>query len=273
MKWDAKQWRKIGIGLLVVALAMIGAACGKKEPAPQEQTQAAGQEAMRVQDKWMTQGDYAPCTEAVRQQLIQAVDAVEVQPSYQIGLYSDDHANLAMFDGEICGQDAHFSFRRNNEENAWEFFVIGDRFYPQNGDGVIDNGPDSRAEGEKLYKPLFSDIRVSLKQALNGEMKDLGAADFNGTPVHKYDFRAVVPDQDAGVLTATLEIHEAKGVLVHAVIGQGIGSDASPRRFAKLYREIAVDKIGAVKPVKLPEGVTITPREPEDIEMTKPELR
>ncbi|NTV53497.1 MAG: hypothetical protein HGA76_10880, partial [Candidatus Firestonebacteria bacterium] len=163
------------------------------------------------------------------------------------------------FDGETNQGDYHFRFNHNRQEVPVEFFILGDRYYSQEGDGLLDNGPKSRGTGERLFMPLLSEVRAALRQLARGDIKDLGTAVYEGIPVHKYDLKLGLPGNPPEVLTATVEIDEARGVLLHALLGNGLGAESSEKRFVKYYRELAITKIGAVGSLSLPAGVPVTP--------------
>ena len=252
--------------LALLGTAMIcGAACAKKKPAVQTDTGAMekmkaetrAEEAKR--DAWMTQGVFVAGKTEWQAKITQAVEKTEALTNFQMGLYSDAHGSSLEFDGELNQGNCHFYFNPNHKEFPIEFYILDDRYYTQEADGLADNGPKSRETGEKLFMPLLLEMRASIKQAAQGEIKDLGAAKFEEKPVHKYDCKIGLPGNPPEILAATVEIDEAQGLLLHAVVGNGVGTESSEKRFAKHYREVAFTKIGQVGNLGLPAGVTITP--------------
>jgi len=272
---DLKQFASIGMSVMLL-VGMTG--CGEKVKVSQlwapKATPTAVVEADDA-DAWMREGEYAPCPADIRERIAKAINAVDSLKTYTLGLYQDERGDMLQFDGEVYDHDVHLSLRQGQQEVDQEFFLVKDRFYIQSDRGLQDHGPGSRATGEKLYLPLFKDTRVAMMQAMNGEYKDLGLTDYNGIAVRKYDFRGQEPDREAKVITATIEVDEARGVLTHAVVGNGTGSDSFRQRFAKRYREVVIADIDATEPVALPEGVPILKYEaPEDdLEQSKPVLR
>jgi len=252
--------------VLLGALLLCGTGCAKKKAAPPNpnaaamakmQAEALAEEAKR--DAWMTQGVYVAGKTEWQEKIIRAVEKTETLTNYQMGLYSDTHNASLEFDGEINQGDSLFHFNRNHQEVPIEFLLLGDRLYSQEGEGLVDNGPKSRGTGEKLFLPLLSEVRSAIRQAAHGEIKDVGPSKFEEIPCHKYDLKIGLPGDAPEVLTVTVEIDEARGLMVHAVLGNGVGFESSKKRFQKGYRELAYTKIGGVGPVALPPNVPVTP--------------
>jgi hypothetical protein len=268
---ERMRWQNLVLGSM--ALLML-AGCAAKPGGQAAQSGAQTPAAGRGPDEAWMRGSYQACPPELRRQLGEAVDNLETAPAHQVGLYQMDASGQAWFDGESNGENVHLSLRHGDEAEPWEFFLLQDRFYSQEQRGLRDHGPDSRADGEKLYLPLYKKLRVFLKQGLNGEYRDLGPAEFGGLRTHKYDFRAQEPDREAPVLTVMLEVDESRRLVVHAVVGNGTGSDTGSQRFAKAYFELALGKIGEIAPVELPAGVEILPpvKPEKDIDETIPAL-
>jgi hypothetical protein len=256
---------------LLGSTLMLGGACAPKkaaQPSVLDKVRAEAQAAEAKRDAWMTQGTYVSGKTEWQEKIIQAVEKTETLANYQIGLYSDSHAESLEFDGEMNQGDFHFHFNRNHREVPIEFFILQDRYYSQEGDSLLDNGPNSRSTGEKLFMPLLQEVRSAVKQAARGEIKDVGPVQYEKIPVHKYDLKIGLPGDPPQVLTATVEIDEARGLLLHAVVGSGVGSESAEKRFQKVYRELAFTKIGGIGNVALPGGVPVTPYQ-EDINNKK----
>ncbi len=260
------QTRLLRFGSLGLVLLMgLGLAGCHKKVDPKE-AEAQKQEAERKAeldkaDEWMVKGTYVTDQPEWKGKIMKAIEGTEALDNFRLGLYTEEQGTLLEYDGEINGENAHFRFNRNRSEEPSEFFLIGDRYYNQRGNGVQDNGENSREIGEKLFKPLMVEIRINLKMILRGEIKDLGPAVFEGTPVHKYDLRIQMPGSTPEVLTAMVEIDEARSLLLHAIMGVGTGSTTSPKRFGKSFREIVYAEIGKLPVVEIPKDVPILPVE------------
>ncbi len=261
--------RKVGVRValavgVIAGMALLGGCAKKVEP--KEAERKARLEKMEKEqyaaEKWMREGQYVPVPAEIRKKITQALDKYEALTSYRMGFYSQDGPVLVSMDGEVGDGNVHLIIQRSNEQYPWEGYLIGDRFYGQVAGGLVDHGPDSRAEGEKLYLPMYRDIRVSIGQSMNGEVKDVGEIPYaGGGSVHRYDFRVRVPDEQANLLTVTIDLDETLGLIRHLTLGQGFGSEASKQRFIKQYRECQFEKFGEVPPVQLPPRAQIKPPE------------
>lgn len=261
--------RKVGV-LMVLSVGMIAGmvllgGCAKKVD-PKEAARKARVEQMEKEqyaaEKWMREGQYVPVSAELRQKITQALDKYEAESSYRMGFYSQDGPVLVSMDGEVGGGNVHLVMQRSDQAYPWEGYLIGDRFYGQVAGGLVDHGPESRSEGEKLYLPVYKDFRISIGQAMNGEVKDVGMIPYaGGGSVHRYDFRVRVPEAEANLLTVTVDLDETLGLIRHMTLGRGIGSEASRQRYIKLYRECQFEKFGEVPPIQLPSGVPI--KQPE----------
>lgn len=272
-----RWWVFAGLAWVLSAGILVPGCAKKAQPVTQENPQLAKIRAdlkakMANADKWMVTGQFQAVNAGWQDKINQALDKFEALTAFEASLFSGDHANSVEIQAACNGENFHLSVRRNQETEPWEGFGIQDRFYSQKGnDALQDNGPASRAQGEKLFRPLLTDLRISIKQAMHGEMKDVGLVDFNGKKVHRYDCRTQVPGTTPEVLTAAVDLDEATGMLVHALVGNGSGSESSSARFAKQYRELALERTEGVAPIQLPQGITVLPPE-QDATSDKMEL-
>jgi hypothetical protein len=253
---------------LAVALALalgLAGGCAQKAKTGDAKTEDAKTKAWREQrakdlyakEKWMREGQYVPVTPELRQKITQALDKFEALTSYRLGLYSQDGPVLTSIDGEFGGGNAHLVVQKTGQEYPWECFLIDDRFFAQEGSGLTDHGPNSRQQAERMYRPMYKEVRVAISQAMNGEVKDAGPMEYQKQPVRRYDFRVRVPVEGPNLLTATVDLDENLGLIRHVAVGQGTGSEASSQRFITLYRECQFERFGEEDPVRLPEGVKI----------------
>jgi hypothetical protein len=255
------------VAALVGLSVVLGAGCAKKPVNPQvaqqavmDKMKAEAAAAAAKRDVWMTQGVYVSGKTEWQDKIIQAEEKTEALNNYQLGLYAEGLGSSLELDGEVNQANSHLHFVRNHQPLPTEFFLVGDRYYSVEGETVLDNGPNSRGAGEKSFLPLLQDIRSAIRQAARGEIKDVGMSQFQTQPVHKYDLKIGLPGTTPPeLLTVTVEIDETRGVLLHAVLGNGTGSESSAKRFLKQYRELAYTKLGTVPAVGLPQGVTVTP--------------
>jgi len=247
---------------LLLAAGLIGwtAGCGRKKLSPEEQARAAAAEEQKIKDRWMTVGTYVTGDEKLQQQIMRDLENLDKETSYRLILFNQEPGKgVEELDGEFHSPDCHFRLRRNLSGPFWEFFILGDRYFAQSDRRLVDFGPQSRGEGEKHYRPLWSEMRVAMLQALRGGIKDLGRGKYRDTPVRKYDLRGVFPGPEHIVLTAVVDIDETRDLLIHMVVGAGTGSNSTDERYHYYYREMAIANLGQVGPIRIPESVEVIP--------------
>lgn len=259
---------------LILSWSLSGCGPKKSKGLSESELEKEAERLRKEQDAWMQGGRYWSDNIALQEKIRTAVDNFEKLKAYELGLYSDDYRTLLEYDGQVYGQDCYFQYHENKREPAWVFYVIKDRFYALNtsGEGLVDYGPNSAEKGMNFYRPLLTDIRVAVKQALKGEIRDMGRVEYLNQTVHRYDTRVTLPDPQRTLLTATVDVDETRNVLIHAVVGQGTGSETSRARFEKGYQEIVVGKVDEVGPIALPEEAVIIPLEREEMDWRKPVL-